>query len=150
MGDRSNRSLKLMTGLVLLATVMLAPSLWAQQSGAAPLLTVKQLMNAIITPTTATIWGAYDLQTEAQWLEVENAALGVIAAGNLLALGGAGDGEVSMAATADWQRLNQDMIDAAGLVLDAVAARDEEALFSAGNDALYPPCESCHQQFQQR
>jgi len=33
-------------------------------------------------------------------------------------------------------------------VLAAVAVRDEEALSDAGNNALYPPCEGCHQQYQ--
>lgn len=115
-----------------------------------PLLTVKQIMNALVTPTTNTIWGAYQLQTDAEWQEVENAAFGVIAAGNLLIAGGAGDGEQQMAGEADWQQYNQQMIAAARQVLAAVAQRDEEALSAAGNDALYPPCESCHQQYQTR
>ena len=37
---------------------------------------------------------------------------------------------------------------AARQVLVAAEKKDEEALFNAGNDALYPPCESCHQQYQ--
>jgi hypothetical protein len=117
------------------------------QSGS-PLLTVKQLMNALIVPSTNTIWGAYQLQGDSQWQEVENAAWTVIAAGELLAKGGAKEGEEAMAAEADWQRFNKDMIAAARQVLDAVEQRDEEALFAAGNDSLYPPCESCHQQYQ--
>jgi len=40
------------------------------------------------------------------------------------------------------------MMSAARAVIAAVAARDEEALFNAGNDQLYPPCESCHQRYQ--
>lgn len=132
---------------ILLATGLLCSALIAQPA-AAPLLTVKQIMNGLITPTTATIWGAYQLETEAQWQEVENAALAVIGAGNLLALGGAGDGEVAMAAEAPWQDFNNDMIAAARQVLLAVEAQDEDALFAAGNDALYPPCESCHQRYQ--
>lgn len=113
-----------------------------------PLLSVKEIMNGIITPTTSTIWGAYELQTDAEWQDVSNAALAVIAAGDLLRRGGAEDGEAALAAEADWQRMNAEMIAAARLVLDAVEQRDEEALFAAGNDALYPPCESCHQQYQ--
>ena len=42
------------------------------------------------------------------------------------------------------------MIAAARAVITAVGQKDEEALFAAGNDALYPPCESCHQQYQQQ
>jgi len=42
------------------------------------------------------------------------------------------------------------MIEAAKLVILAADNKDEEALSVAGNDALYPPCESCHQQYQAR
>lgn len=122
----------------------------AQTNEQQPLLTVKEVMNAMITPTTATIWGAYQLETEAQWQEVRNASLSVIAAGNLLQLGGAGEGEANLAAEAQWQKYTQDMIDAARVVIAAVDSKDEEALSAAGNDALYPPCESCHQQYQAR
>ncbi|MEX0964762.1 MAG: hypothetical protein WDZ52_12055 [Pseudohongiellaceae bacterium] len=122
----------------------------AQSNEARPLLTVKQIMNAMITPATATIWGAYQLETDAQWQEVSNAALSVIAAGNLLQLGGAGENEASSAAETDWQGYNQQMIAAARQVIEAVQNRDEEALSAVGNDALYPPCESCHQQYQAR
>ncbi len=122
----------------------------AQTAASAPLLTVKQVMNALITPQTTTIWGAYELTTEAEWLAVENAALGVIAAGNLLATGGAGDQEALVAQEADWQNYNQQMIAAAQAVLEAVSQKNEEALAAAGNDALYPPCESCHQKYQKQ
>ncbi len=131
----------------LLCAGLVCSSLVAQPA-AAPLLTVKEIMNGLITPATATIWGAYQLETEGQWQEVENAALAVIGAGNLLALGGAGDGEVGLATEAPWQQINMQMIEAARQVLTAVAARDEAALSNAGNDALYPPCESCHQRYQ--
>ncbi len=113
-----------------------------------PLLSVRQIMTAILTPTTTTIWGAYELETDAEWLEIENAALSVIAAGNLLVSGGAGEGEQEVAREADWQNYNKQLIAAAREVIVAVENKDEEALFNAGNDALYPPCESCHQQYQ--
>ena len=115
-----------------------------------PELTVQQIMSAIVTPTTSVIWGAYQLQTDSEWLAVENAALSVIAAGNLLSVGGAGDGEAGFAQEPQWQEYNAQMIAAARAVLVAVSNKDEEALFNAGNDALYPPCESCHQQYQSR
>ena len=121
-----------------------------QAQGDGPLLTVKQIMKGLITPTTTTIWGAYQLQTDAEWQEVANAALAVIGAGDLLIAGGAGPGEVAMAEQENWQTYNQQMIAAARQVLAAVEQRDEEALSAAGNDALYPPCESCHQQYQSR
>ena len=126
---------------------LICGSAWAQLE---PQLTVKEIMNAMITPATNTIWGAYQLQSDGEWQAVEDAALVVIGAANLLAHGGSGDGEIATAADADWQNYNQQMLAAAREVLTAVAQKDEEALSSAGNDALYPPCESCHQQFQVR
>jgi hypothetical protein len=144
-----NRTVKTLLQLGL-ASVLLVPALPAisQDKATAPLLSVKQIMNAIITPMTSTIWGAYQLQTDAEWQAVENAALTVMAAGNLLMAGGASADEQAQAREADWQTYNAQMIAAARQVLAAVASKDEDALSAAGNDALYPPCESCHQQYQ--
>ena len=128
--------------------ITLVPMSPFAQESSQPLLTVKEIMNGIITPTTTTIWGAYQLQSEGEWLEVQNAALAVIGAGNLLALGGAAAGEEATAQESDWIESNNKMIAAAREVLAAVEVRDEEALSEAGNNSLYPPCESCHQLYQ--
>ena len=122
----------------------------AQTDERRSLLSVKEIINGLITPTTTIIWGAYQLETDAQWQEVKNAALSVIAAVNLLQFGVAGEGEAAAAVEADWKTYNQQMIEAARLVMLAADNKDEEALSAAGNDALYPPCESCHQQYQAR
>lgn len=114
----------------------------------APELPVKEVMNSIVTPATNTIWGAYQLETESQWQEVGHAATAVIGAANLLMLGGTGEGEAEIAGEAEWQRYNQQLLAAARQVLLAVDKRDENALSQVGNDALYPPCESCHQAYQ--
>ena len=116
----------------------------------APILSVKEIMNAMITPTTATIWGAYELESDSEWQEVKNAAISVIGAGNLLFMGGSAQGEALLAREAEWQQFNRQMIEAAQEVITAVDRRDEEALFTIGNDKLYPPCESCHQRYQAR
>ena len=134
---------------IIIAIILLAqPAQLQDRDVRLPLLTVKEVMDAIITPMSAIIWGAYELETDGEWQEVSNAALAVIAAGDLLAKGGAGSGETAAAVELDWQRYNNQMINAARQVLVAVENKNEEALFNAGNDALYPPCESCHQQYQ--
>ena len=133
-----------------LLSILCLTMAFAQSSAQQPPLTVKEIMNTMIVPTTTTIWGAYQLETDAQWQEVRNAALSVIAAGDLLQTGGAGEGEAAKASEADWQSYNQQMIDAARQVIAATENKDEDALSAAGNDALYPPCESCHQQYQSR
>ena len=113
-----------------------------------PELSVKEIMNSIVTPATNTIWGAYQLETESQWQEVGHAATAVIAAANLLMLGGTGEGETEIAGEAEWQLYNQQLLAAARQVLVVLNKRDENALSQVGNDALYPPCESCHQAYQ--
>ena len=110
--------------------------------------TVRQIMNSIVTPTTAIIWGAYELEAESEWMDVKNAALSLIDAGALLNAEGL-QGEERLIAQEDaWKEFNAQMISAAEKVIEAVEAKDEERLFSVGNDLLYPPCESCHQEYQ--
>ena len=120
------------------------------ENSVAPILSVKEIMNAMITPTTAIIWGAYELESDSEWQDVRNAAISVIGAGNLLFFGGSAQGESLLARETEWQELNQQMIEAAQEIIAAVDSRDEEALFTIGNDKLYPPCESCHQRYQAR
>jgi len=136
--------------LKILSCIIIVFSSAGAATAVEPLLTVKQVMNAVITPNTNTIWGAYQLETDAQWKEIENAALAVIAGANLLQMGGSGDEEALIAKQAQWQRFTGQMVAASEKVLAAVAVKDEEALSAAGNDDLYPPCESCHQAYQSK
>ena len=136
--------------LKILSCIIIVFSSAGAATAVEPLLTVKQVMNAVITPNTNTIWGAYQLETDAQWKEIENAALAVIAGANLLQMGGSGDEEALIAKQAQWQRFTGQMLAASEKVLAAVAVKDEEALSAAGNDDLYPPCESCHQAYQSK
>ena len=110
--------------------------------------TVRQIMNSIVTPTTAIIWGAYELEAESEWMDVKNAALSLIDAGALLNADGLQGEERLIAQEEAWKEFNAQMISAAEKVIEAVEAKDEERLFSVGNDLLYPPCESCHQEYQ--
>ena len=144
--------ISLLKPLLILPLLLLAGSVASESADTTdqPPQTIKEIMNNVIAPTTAIIWGASELKTDTEWQAVENAALGVIAAGNLLTTGSADEDTRNKASEADWQNYNSQMIAAARQVLTAVQARDEEALFTVGNDALYPPCESCHQKYQAR
>ncbi len=130
--------------LALCGLSMLAcASAWSQTSMKTQ--SVKELMTTVIAPATNMIWGASNVQTDAQWQELEQAAQRVIEASTEIADGaGSHDG---VAVNADWQAYADEMIAAARSVLAAIQKRDEEALFNAGNDQLYPPCESCHAQY---
>jgi hypothetical protein len=110
-------------------------------------LTVLEVMNDKIVPASSTLWSAFEIETEAQWAELESAANTLIQAGEMLSLGGAGTNDKANAANTDWQEFNQQMIAAAHKMLSAISTRNEEALSAAGNDDLYPPCENCHARY---
>ena len=125
---------------ILLSALFAVPGFTAEDNP----MTVQQLMQTVITPATNTLWGAYDIKTDAQWQELETAAQEVIRAGELLKTGGTSPEDALKAANQDWQEFAQQMINAGRNALTAIGKHDEEALSAAGNDELYPPCESCH------
>jgi len=119
-------------------------------SGAAatapPLVTIKELMEKTITPATNTLWGAYEPPSDDQWPLLEEAAVTLLVAANVNALGGTGPMDNEWVKAPAWQAFNQVMIAAGRDALAAIRARDHDALLAAG-DVLYPPCEACHLQF---
>lgn len=124
----------------------------AQESGSRgadgrPLVTIKELMEKTITPATNTLWNAYEPPTEeAQWAALEEAAVTLLVAANVAALGGTGPMDSEWVKQPAWKAFNQVMITAGLDALKAIRARDHDALLTAG-DVLYPPCEGCHQQY---
>jgi len=112
-----------------------------------PLVSIKELMEKTITPATNTLWNAFEPPTEeAQWVALEEAAVTLLAASSVVALGGTGPMDAEWAKEPGWQAYNQVMIDAGRDALEAIRERDHDALLAAG-DVLYPPCEGCHQQY---
>jgi len=107
-------------------------------------LNLREIMVAVIAPTTNKIWAANDIKTDSQWLELDQATSTVIAAAQLAAQGGADGAYAEQAKNADWQAFIQQLIGAARSAQKAIQNHDEEALFNAGNDLMYPPCEDCH------
>lgn len=106
-------------------------------------LSVREIMEGVITPATDTLWGVDDPQSDGAWRVLENAALATIAAGTLVAQGGAGEHDDEWAASPEWQAFNDVMLKAAADALEAIRRRDLDALYVA-NDAIYLPCEGCH------
>ncbi|MDP2349084.1 MAG: hypothetical protein Q8N34_15320 [Gammaproteobacteria bacterium] len=125
----------------LVAILFVAAPAWTQTD---PGLNMREIMLSVIAPTTNRIWAANDVQTDTEWQELEQAALTVIAAGTLISQGGPDGAYREQAQNADWQEYTQAMMAASRSAIRAIQNRDEEALFAAGNDELYPPCENCH------
>lgn len=128
-------------GLIALFSFSVAIPAWTDEDAG---LNLREIMVGIVAPTTNKIWGAYDIKTDTQWLELDQAASVVIAAAELTAQGGADGAYAQQAKNADWQAFVQQLIGAARAAQLAIQNHDEEAMFNAGNDLMYPPCESCH------
>jgi|GEM_PF-217388 len=150
---RSARTPKALSAVTAAVLLLGTPTL-AQEGGAksqspsfTPLVSIKELMEKTITPATNTLWNAFEPPTEeAQWVALEEAAITLLAAASVVAQGGTGPMDVEWASQPGWQAYNQVMIDAGRMALEAIRARDHDALLEAG-DVLYPPCEGCHQQY---
>ena len=76
----------------------------------------------------------------------EEAALKLVEATKVNAVGGAGPIDDEWVKQPAWQPFNSAMLAASESALAAIRAKDHPALLSAG-DALYPSCEGCHLQF---
>lgn len=109
-----------------------------------PGLNLRELMVGVVAPNTNKIWSAFEIKTDNEWLELEHATSAVIAAAQLIALGGADGAYATQSKNEDWQSFVAQLIGAARKAQLAIQNHDEEALFNAGNDELYPPCENCH------
>jgi cytochrome c556 len=84
--------------------------------------------------------------TDQDWAELEEAAITLLAAANVTAMGGTGPKDMEWVQQPAWKAFNGVMINAGRTALAAVRARNTDGLLNAG-DILYPPCEGCHMQF---
>ena len=130
----------LLSGMSALVLLVATPA-WTQSD---PGLNIREVMLSVIAPMTNKLWAASDIRSDEQWLELEQAAMTVIAAGTVVAQGGPDGAYSEQAQNADWQAYTQQMMAAARQAVQAIQNHDEQALFDAGNEALYPPCENCH------
>lgn len=114
-----------------------------------PIVDTKQLMTWVIEPNADVIWGAVGTiiteqgseelapKSDAEWNALRNAAVTIAESGNLLMMDGhARDRN-------DWPAKSQNMIAIAKTVMQAIEAKDVDALFTAGGE-LYESCVACH------
>ena len=108
--------------------------------------TIMEMMVVTITPATDTLWGVDDPQTDEEWRVLDAAAVAVIETFEKMRNGGSGPNDDAWASEAKFQAYIDEEIAAGEAARAAIAAKDLDALFSAG-DVLYPPCENCHIDF---
>jgi len=114
----------------------------AQPAGPAPVATVKQVQEAMVSPASDTLFdvGRQAPRSDEEWLVVRNAAVVLAEAGNLFMMEG-------RARDADqWMTLSQELVDAGTDALRAAEARSVEGVLAAG-DRIAAACEACHQPY---
>ena len=137
------KSLASMAVAVVAATALIELSV-AQPPAPQPTIPIKQLMETVITDASNAIWAAYDPPASAeQWAALEQAALKMVDAARVTAVGGTGPMDNEWAKQPAWKPFNSAMLAASEAALAAIRAKDHDALLAA-SDALYPPCEGCH------
>jgi cytochrome c556 len=113
-------------------------------------LSVNQLMVTTVDNAGHVLWDAENEQfrpkSDADWLEIEDHAVQLVAAATLIQLPGTGPSDAVWARQANWRTDAQAMGDAAMLALEAAKRKNLDELVEA-NGALVKSCESCHEAF---
>jgi len=121
---------------------------------AAPAVTLNtsynELMVAWIDNASHVLWDVekqgFAPKNEADWIEVQDHAIQVAAAGTLIQLPGAGPRDAMWAGEEGWKTNARLMSDAGKTALAAARDRNLAALIEA-NGKLVQTCEGCHKQF---
>ena len=114
-----------------------------------PMADVQQLMVSIVDPAADILWGAvgtviseegideWSPRTDEEWAAVQNAAVVVMEAGNLLMIGDRARDNLA------WMRMADNLVDAGALALEAAESKNPDALLDVGADVYYA-CDRCH------
>ncbi len=139
-GSRGAAVLAGVTSLVFVAGVAAQSS--STVAGPDPVATVKQIQEAMISPSSDTIFnvGRAAPSSDEEWAVVRNAAVILAESGNLFMLDGrAKDGDL-------WMELSTELVAAGAEALAAADDRDVAGVLQAGN-RIAAACEACHQPY---
>jgi hypothetical protein len=118
-----------------------------------PVASVKQIMQGIVGPAAAVVYGAVGTvetlsgveetapKNDQEWESVANSAAALVESGNLLLLGS------RVVDTGDWVKMSRAQIDAAIVALKAAEAKDAAGIFASG-EAINVSCDNCHEKYQ--
>lgn len=138
--------MKLSKTIIAAIIVLLGSSSIGQEAPEVMSGTIMELMVITVTPASDILWGADDPQSAEEWATLDDAAVALIDAFEKARDGGAGPSDDGWAADSRFQAYLDEEVVAAEAAREAIATRDIDALFVAG-DALYSPCENCHIDF---
>jgi hypothetical protein len=122
----------------------------APTPGLTPVVSVNELMVTMIDNAAHVLWDVevkgQEPKNDADWLELEDHAIQVAAAGTLIQLGGTGPSDAGWAKQPGWKNSSEQMTKAALAVRDAAKGRKLDGVVEA-NGKLVEACEACHTQF---
>lgn len=120
-------------------TLLFAGTAMAQAPTFQPVGTVRQVMLGIVKPTSDIVFKfQFDPpKTDEDWATLQNNALNLAEAGNLLLLPGRAKDK------GDWTKNAQALVDTGSQAFKAANAKDAKALEKIG-DKIDEVCESCH------
>jgi hypothetical protein len=117
---------------------------------AVPMVSVNELMVAWIDNSGHVLWNVEKEgcapKNDADWLEIQEHATQLAAAGTLIQLGGTGQADPGWAKSPDWKTNAQKMSKAALDAIGAAKTKDLQTLVKA-NSEIVNACENCHKEF---
>lgn len=131
----------------LLIFTLLTVTIIAAAQDSKPPASVLDVMMAVVTPATNTIWGIEDPQTDEEWQVFIDAATDLIDAAEQIKAGGSGPNDSAWAEDPEWQRYADVLIESGVEIQAAARDKDADTLMNVSNDKMYPPCEECHIKF---
>ena len=124
----------------------------ATPRAAAPVATVKQIMNGIVMPSAAQIWDSVSTivdasgvnekvpRTDAEWAQVGTSAAMLVEAGNLLVEGGRAVDQ------GDWVKMARAMAETGQKALKAAESRSADGVLAVGEE-INTTCDACHERY---
>jgi hypothetical protein len=113
-----------------------------------PVVSLNEMMVSIVDANSHHIWDVEDKapQTDADWSEMEHAAVTLAASGNLTMLSGNGSNDQKWVAQPDWAKYSLTLSEAGVTALQAVRTKNVDGLRKAG-DQLVLTCINCHREY---
>ena len=119
--------------------LLFSGTLAAQQPATKAIASVKELHDAMISPSSDAIFdiGRAAPKDAAGWSALRNHAIILAEAGNLMMVEGRAKDK------GEWMKLSRALVDAAAVALKAVQAKNADGVVKAG-DQIVMICEDCH------
>jgi cytochrome c556 len=122
----------------------------AAMTAPAPIFSINELMVMIVDRPGEKLWDvekyAHGPKSDEDWYQLDNHAVELASAGQLIQLGGTGPKDMAWAKDAKWQAASVALVTAAQHARTAAQDKNLAGLVTA-NGQIVDACESCHKEF---